>query len=666
MYEMATISEALAVAIQHHNAGRLSAAEQIYRQILAVEPSHADAWRLLGVTAYQTGKYETAVEYFGQAIRFNGADAAFHGCLGEAYRALQRMPEAIACYRRALELKPDDAVAHGNWGLALHGQGKLDEAAACYRRALQYKPDYAEAYNNLGLALGALGKWDEAIACYRRALELKPDFAGAQINLGGALADQGKLDDAIACFGRALELAPDCAEGHNNLGNAFQNQGKLDKAVVCFRRALHLKPDYVEARYNLANALRDLGQFDEAIACYRRALELRPGYVEAHTNLGTAWQVQGKLDEAIGCYRRALQLNPGFAEAHNNLGCSLQSQGKLDEAAACFRRALELKPDFAEAHLSRAMAWLLTGDWQRGWPEYQWRQRTKAALPRRFPQPAWDGESLAGKTILLHAEQGLGDTIQFIRYAPIVKQRGAAVIVECQKPLVTLLQGCAGIDRLIARGDPLPPFDLHVPLLSVPGILQTSPETVPAQVPYLFADPVLVEPWRKRLTELDGFKIGINWQGNPGYRDDRLRSFPLRRFMPLAQIPGVRLISLQKGAGAEQLAEVRDLFAVANFAAELDEQSGPFMDTAAVMKNLDLMITSDTAAAHLAGALGVPVWLALPRVPDWRWLLDRCDSPWYPTVRLFRQTKLGDWHGVFREIAQALCQRLSDKAAAGE
>jgi len=287
----------------------------------------------------------------------------------------------------------------------------------------------------------------------------------------------------------------------------------------------------------------------------------------------------------------------------------------------------------------------------------------KGTSPRRFPQPLWSGEPLAGKTILLHIEQGIGDTIQFIRYASIIKRQGAAVILECPKPLFGLLEGCPGIDQLLGQREDLPAFDVHAPLLSVPGILKTSLETVPATIPYVFPRPTLVEQWQKRLLDLDGLKIGISWQGNPKYRDDRFRSIPLRYFAPLAEIPGVCLISLQKGIGTEQLAAVRDLFPVTDFAAELDERSGPFMDTAAVMKNLDLVITSDTAAAHLAGALGVPVWVALPSVPDWRWLLDRSDSPWYPTMRLFRQRERGNWQGVFEEIKEALCQRLQASRA---
>jgi tetratricopeptide (TPR) repeat protein len=347
---MATISEALAIAIQYHQAGRLQAAEQIYRQILAVEANQPDVLHLLGVMAHQVGKHGVAVEYIQRAIGVAGNRAAFHINLGGAYCALHRIPEAVACYRRALELQPDYAEAHNNLGVALKDQGNLDEAVACYRRALELKPDYADAHYNLGIALKRQGRLGEAVACYCRALELKPDYADAHTNLGVAMNDQGKLDEALACYRRVLELKPDYAAGHNNLGNALKDQGKLDQAVACYHRALQLKPDFAVAHSNLGVALKEQGKMDEALACYRRALELEPDNAEAHNNLGLAFVDQGKPDEAIACYHRALELKPDYAETQNNLGNLLKDQGKLDEALACYRRALELKPDYAAAH----------------------------------------------------------------------------------------------------------------------------------------------------------------------------------------------------------------------------------------------------------------------------------------------------------------------------
>ena len=340
-------------------------------------------------------------------------------------------------------------------------------------------------------------------------------------------------------------------------------------------------------------------------------------------------------------------------ESQNNLGLALQSLGKLDEAAACYRRALELRPDDAGVQWHQALLSLLTGDFQRGWAGYAQGWKAKKRQWRDFSQPLWDGRPLEGKTILLHAEQGLGDTIQFIRYAARVKQAGANVIVECQQPLLRLLAGCRSVDGLIGRGDDLPAFDTHAPLLSLPGIFHTSLETIPAGAAYLFAEPGLVEHWRGELSAMAGSRIGIVWRGNPKHANDRDRRLPLSCFEPLARLPGVRLFSLQKEAGAEELREPRNQFPITELGSRLDD----FADTAAVLKNLDLLITCDTAVAHLAGALGVPVWVAIPLVPDWRWLLDRSDSPWYPTMRLFRQQAPDDWTGVFERIRAALERR---------
>jgi tetratricopeptide (TPR) repeat protein len=347
---MLTISEGLAIGIQHHQAGRLHAAEQVYRQILALQPNHGDAWHLLGVIAHQVGKHEIAVQYIQRAIGLNGGAATFHLNLGGAYRALHRTPDAVACYRRAVELKPDFAEAHNNLGNALRDQGKLDEAVACYRRTLELRPGFAEVYCNLGAALKDQGKLDETVASYRRALELKPDYAEPYNNLGNALKEQGNLDEAVACYRRAVELKPDFAMAHHNLGVAVKEQGKPDETIACYRRALELKPDYAVAHYNLGIALKEQGNLDEAIDCYGRALELKPDFPEAYNNLGNVLKAKGKLDEAVACYHQALQQKPDFAEGHNNLGNVLKDQGKLDETIACYRQALQLKPDFTEAH----------------------------------------------------------------------------------------------------------------------------------------------------------------------------------------------------------------------------------------------------------------------------------------------------------------------------
>jgi Tfp pilus assembly protein PilF len=429
-----------------------------------------------------------------------------------------------------------------------------------------------------------------------------------------------KVDEAIACYEQALQIRPDNAEAHNNLGAALMRQEKRDRAIHCYMKAIRLKPDYADVFSNLAIALRE----------------------------------QGRLDEASVCCQHALRLKPEHVEAQNNLGSVLMEQGRLHESLSCFEQVLRQQPGHVEAHFNRALLWLLQGNWDEGWREYEWRRQAKSSPPCSFKQPRWEGEPLDGRTLLLVGEQGLGDTLQFIRYVPLLKQRGATVIVSCQKTLVPLLTSFPGIDRLVAAGSELPVFDCHASLLCLPRIFHTTPDTLPAEVPYVSAAAGLLHHWRRELDRIPGFKIGIAWQGNATFKRDRGRSIPLVHFEPLARLPGVKLLSLQKGFGSEQALAVSDRIPMIDFGARLDDASGTFMDTAAIMNSLDLVITSDTAIAHLAGALGVPVWTALSLVPDWRWLLGREDSPWYPTMRLFRQTQLGGWPEVFERIVGEL------------
>jgi Flp pilus assembly protein TadD len=468
---------------------------------------------------------------------------------------------------------------------------------------------------------------------------------------GNALAMQGRFREAAACYQQLLQLQPNHAEARNNLGVMYAEQRQFAGALAYYDEALTLNPQYADAHYNKGNALRALERLSEAADAYENALRLRPGFAAAHLNRGIALAGLGRTLDAVAEYQLALRLQPRYVEAHSNLGLALAHLGRHVEALACYQRALELRPDFADAHYNRSLTWLAQANFAQGWPEYEWRWRLPESPPRPVPQPLWDGTPLAGQSILLHSEQGLGDTIQFIRFAPLVQARGGKVVVECQPALVPLLRGCPGIDVLVGRGDALPAFAVHCPLMSLPRIFNAGVEPSPAEIPYLQSDPARVERWRREIAGLSLIKIGIAWQGSAGYRWDRLRSIPLAQFAPLAQVPGVRLISLQKGPGVEQIQEVD--FEVVDLRDKLDSDAA-FVDTAALMQSLDLVITSDTAAAHLAGALGRPVWAALSLAPEWRWLLERSDSPWYPTMRLFRQRLFGVWADVFERITNEL------------
>jgi tetratricopeptide (TPR) repeat protein len=560
---------------------------------------------------------------------------------------------------QVVQAKAPDARAFTEQATRYIEQAKFRKAEACIKNALRLQPDFSTAHLNQGIILYSRGKYESALESYEQALSLQPDLAEAHHNRSNALFALGSYDEAVTASQDALKLLPNNASIHNALGNAYKGLGKRAEAMKCYQLAIELAPAFPEAHNNLAVTLVELNKLDEAMAHYREALRLNPHFAEAYHNLGMIFMAGSSWEQAAVLYVNAIRLKPKYAEAYCHLGQTLEQQGKLKEAAICFKRAIRIKPDDPAAHYALALNRLIQGDFQRGWRHYEWRWSFQASALHPVHEFLWDGSSLEGKTILIHAEQGLGDTIQFIRYGAIVKQYGGAVIAQCQKSLLPLLKTCPGVDHLLADDCKKPAFDVQAPLLSLPRIVYTSLSTVPADVPYLFADPTGQEMWQRELSRYNGFKIGIAWQGNPRYLKDRERSIALIHFAPLARVPGVCLISLQKGAGAEQLKLVTNQFLVIDLGDRLDETSGAFMDTAGVMKNLDLVITCDTAIAHLAGALGVPVWVALASMPDWRWLLHREDTPWYPTMRLFRQTKPGDWDGVFIRMVEELSKKVA-------
>lgn len=465
----------------------------------------------------------------------------------------------------------------------------------------------------------------------------------------------GDLTRAQFLFERILQMAPDEPGALNGLGVIAFRAGRLDEAEQFHRRAISLFPDNPAFHNNLNLVYCRQGRAAEAVECCRRALALNSQAFELHNNLGIALKQCGQFEPAEASFRRALALKPDYGEAHYNLANTLVQLRHLDEAGNEFGRALELAPADAETRYNRALLRLLLGDFAEGWQELEWRWGLSGFSRPNVAQPQWQGQPLAGRTILLVGEQGLGDIIQMIRFARIVKQSAAAVLVQCRPALRPLLQTASGIDRFVNPGEAnRESFDFYVPLLTLPGVLGTTLETIPADVPYLFAESGRVNHWRQTLARPTEFKVGIAWQGQPTYVLDAFRSISLSAFAPLAACPGVKLFSLQKGYGSEQLVAHGESLRIVDLGTSLDEQGGAFVDTAAVMMSLDLVITSDTAIAHLAGALGVPVWVALPFVPDWRWLLDRDDSPWYPTMRLFRQPRFGDWAAVFTRMAGEL------------
>ncbi len=495
-------------------------------------------------------------------------------------------------------------------GAELHRQGHLAEAEAHYRQVLATAPRQPDALHLLGLVANAAGRPAEAIDLIRQAVAVQPDLAAA----------------------------------HYNLGRILQGQGAFDQAEQAYRQALASEPGYVEALENLGGALQAQGKLDEAEQMYRQVLELVPGQASAWSNLGTLLQARGLPAESLKAYDKALALAPEYVEAFHNRGEALSDLHQLDKAVASYDRALELRPDYADAHFGRAAALLRKGALRAGFAEYEWRRRRSDAQQRVLPGPEWDGTEAAGLTLLVYTEQGYGDAVQFARYVPLLTARGATVLLECQRALVPLFTSLAGVTQVLARGEPLPAYDAHIPLMSLPRLFGTELESIPSEVPYLAPPAELLERWQTRIGSDGEPRVGLVWAGTPNPNWRAARSVPASALAPLASISGARFFSLQKDEAE------RPPFDIADLSGELDD----FASTAAAISCLDLVISVDTAAAHLAGALGRPVWLMLPHAADWRWLLDREDSPWYPTMRLFRQPIWGDWESVVRAVASRL------------
>ncbi len=651
------ISEDFQTALRYHQAGQLPEAEQLYRQILQTDPRHAHAKYWLGVIALQSGNHPLAIDLFSDAIRLDRSQACFHTNLGEAYRASKKLDQAEACCREALRLDPTFSQAHHCLSMLQRSKSDLEAALESCRKAILHNPEYAQAYHTLGKLLRQLNDPVAAQAAYERALTCNPHCFEVLVDLATLLGQRSQWDQARRCLLRALELQPEAADVHFSLGNVETGCRDWSRAIECYETALRLNPRWAAAETRLGIALQSQGLVGAAITHYHRALQLEPGHAQAHYSMGTALCAQRRTSEAMHHFEATLHSKPDHASAHLNLGACYQECDEQERALEHYERALEIEPDAAEAHYNRGIILLKQGDLERGWPEYHWRLRAPEFPVQVFSEPLWDGRVLEDQQLLVHAEQGFGDTLHFIRYLPMVRQRCRKVVVQVQSQLVGLLTR-SGFN-VVGRDEPLPPFDCQIPMMSLPGLIGTTLANIPADVPYLSAAPELVNAWQEKLRRLTGLRVGIAWKGSAGNVHDSLRSIPLDQFEPLAEVSGVALVNLQKHEGVEQLRDVD--FVVHQLGSDWDEAAGPFMDTAAVIRNLDLVITADTAVAHLAGALGVDVWVALASKADWRWLRCRDDSPWYPTMRLFRQVRAGDWSKVFARMAVQLEQRVASK-----
>jgi tetratricopeptide (TPR) repeat protein len=599
-----------------HRDGRLADAERDYRAAIHANPAHADALHLLGVLRHQQGQHAEAAELVRRAVDLRPHDAALQLNLGNALKALGQLDGAIERFRNALTLAPQFPLAHYNLGNAYAAAGRHEDAVDAFEKSMRLQPNDASTYNNLGNALHALGRHQQAIDAFSRALALRPRHAGA----------------------------------HNNLGMAFNALGRADEALTHFRAALAAEPRYVAAHFNLANTLDAIGLHSEAVAAFEATLALQPQFPPALFGLGNALAALGRHAEAAPRFERAVGLEPTFSLAWLSLGSAHHALGAHAAALRAFDQALRLRPDLASAHMNRALTLLTLGDFARGLPEYEWRLAMTAesgasALPR------WRGEPIEERTLLVQAEQGFGDTLQFIRFVSLLRKCAARVVLEIQPELIPLVAPLAGAWRvtLIACGAPRPPADFHCPLLSLPLALGMTHHTLPSRTPYLAAPPEYQRKWRGSLGGQAKRKIGLAWSGRIQAQENR--TMPLAALDPLFALDGIDWIVLQPSLSADE----RTALAAHPRAASIhrfDERIANFADTAAIVDRLDAVVSIDTSIAHLAGALSKPLWLMLPFAADWRWFVGDERSPWYPSARLVRQRAPGAWEEVVQTVAR--------------
>jgi tetratricopeptide (TPR) repeat protein len=634
----------LETAVNHHRAGRLQEAEALYRQVLQTTPDQPDALHFLGVIALQVGQIQAGEQLIGRALQLGlSSNPEAWNNYGEAVRQLGRADVAASAFQRALQLAPDYADAHSNLGLLFHQQGRSQDALRHLRTAVRLNPNLPNAQYNLGLELERAGDADEAVECWQRTLAVQPNHVPAMNALGVALTRMKRMERAILILRKATTIDPSNAETFANLSSALGEAKQHDAALAAAQESVRLAPNRGETYNALGVALQKAGRIEEAIEQFAKASEANPKLTIAYGNRGGALEKLGRYDEAAAAFEAARAVEPESIDVLVALAGSYRQVARDDDSIAAARAVLARRPDQAEAHGNLALTLLTKGDYAEGFREYEWRWRCKdfTTPTREFSRPMWDGSDPAGRRIFVHAEQGFGDMIQFARYLPMLADRGATVILECAASLRTLMESVRGVSRVVVSGLKPPDFDLHAPLLSLPAAFGTTLQTVPHDVPYLRGDANRRTYWRDVLSrELPPDarrRVGIVWGGNK--KPDPRRSASLALFAPLAAVPSVALVSLQMGEPAEELKRAPAGLKLFDAGREIKD----FADSAALLENLDLLITIDSAPAHLAGALDVRTWTLLPRVMDWRWLRGRDDSPWYPTMRLFRQTTLDDW-----------------------
>jgi len=640
-----------------YRAGRYREASGLCSRVLRSDPTHADALHLSGVLARQSGNLTESEDLICRAISSYSFKGLYHRDLGETSWLLGKQSEAVQSYHDAISLDPNDLDTTQRLAQILHEKGELDEAGRLYQRVVEKHPDAVEAHYNLGRIRRRCGHIDAAVECYRSAASLRPASPDIHFNLAAVLYDSGQFVESARSYQKVISLQPGDAEAHYSLGVVLQELGDFNSATDSYLRALALKPAFPNALSNLGSTYMELGDLESAEDYLRQCIAIAPQNVNAHCNLGNVLQKKGETLSAIESFRNALTLDPRHVSTLCNFGFVLDFLGEIDGAAQCYQLALAIEPGYDLARFSISTHLLASGDLASGWREYEarWGTREFRAAKRNFTQPQWHGEAIRGSRIFIYSEQGFGDTLQFVRFVLMVANLGAEVVFEVQPSLFRLLSNLHPSVRVLSAGTALDDvaFDWQCPLLSLPLALSIELSNIPTTIPYLRPEPSETRHWNARLAA-DGLRIGLVWSGNPKHTRDSQRSISLDRLLPLIGSHRATFYCLQKGPAAQQCASISVALQMVN----LDEHIRDFADTAAIVANLDLLISVDTAVAHLAAAMGKPVWILLHNAPDWRWLRNRTDSPWYPTVRLFRQSKAGDWDGVLRQVQHELADLI--------
>jgi tetratricopeptide (TPR) repeat protein len=614
------IANKLNQAIKLQNNGHSQQAQKIYEEVLKISPNNFDALRLLGGLLAESMLFEDALKLLNKAIKINGKDAFLFNNLANVYAEVEEYSSAILNYNKAINLKPDFFTAYCNRSIALTQLGQLESALISCNKAIELKADYYEAHHNKGIILEKLNRLPEAIKSYNESISLAPNYSQAYINLGNTYLLIGKYDDSLACYRKALFIDPNNADIFHNLGNTY----------------LEMK------------------QFIEALSSYDKAIDINPYFVDAYLNRGNVLQRLRLLEESLISYNKALEINPKFAQAYSNKATALQELRELDEALINFNKSIEIDPSYPTAYFSKALLLLLIGQFEEGLDLYErrWKDPSTGQTMRNFIQPVWLGiENIAGKTILLYAEQGLGDTLQFCRYAKLVVKLGAKVLLEVQKPLVRLLHSLGDGIEIFENGSQLPDFDFHCPLMSLPLAFKTRVNTIPINNKYLSCNLDKYNTYKKSLGETKKLRIGIVWSSVSNFKNDLNRSMSLKEFIEYFPDGKYELVCLQKEIKEEDKQYLNNIRNKLKFYGDDLED---FSDTAALASCVDIVVSTCTSTPHMTAALGIPTWILLSYVPDWRWMLDRSDSPWYKSVKLYRQNQDMKWESPFKEILQDL------------